>query len=163
MKLSISLDPTSISQAISQLQEYQRSFESKLDELCRRLAEIGLETAVAAVPVDTGDLKSSIFMERRGNAEYVVVADNDHAAFVEFGTGVVGQGTYDGELPSSWGYDQRRTPTAHDPLDPTAWYYRNPNTGIVHKTRGHAAQPYMLPASEAMRQSVMAIAKEVFA
>lgn len=163
MKLSISLDSGSISEAVAALEAYASKFEARLDQLCRRLAEMGVDVAVANVPVDTGELKSSIFLERRGDADYLVVADNGHAAFVEFGTGVVGQGTYAGDLPGSWGYDERRTPEAHDPIDPTKWYYRDPKTGIRRGTRGHAAQPYMLPASDAMRQAVLTTAREVFA
>lgn len=163
MRISVDLSERSCAQAAAAIRQRARTFESRLDELCRRLAEAGMDAAVRAVPVMTGDLRDSIRVERRGEAEYLVVAENGHAAFVEFGTGVVGEGTYRGELPGSWEYDQRRTPAAHDPLDPTKWYYRDPATGQVRATRGRRAAGYMLAASEEMRRQARRIAGEVFA
>ena len=74
----------------------------------------------------------------------------------------VGQGTYPGELPKGWGYDTRRTPEAHDPADPTLWYYYD-RDGDLRCTRGRVASGYMLAASGEMRRKVLEIAREVFA
>ncbi len=162
MRMTMELSRASVRAVREQVERYSESIDSRLDRLCRELVELGVEVAVRTVPVDTGDLRASIRSEVRGERTYLVVARNGHAAFVEFGTGVVGEGTYRGELPSSWGYDERRTPEAHDALDPTLWYYRDPVDGEVHSTRGRRAAHYMLAASEAMRQRALETARRVW-
>lgn len=162
MKLQIGLSTDSVRNAITQLQNYRRSFEKKCNLLLMKLAEIGVEAAVAVVREDTGTLASSIHFERSGDSEYLVVADCEYAAFVEFGTGVVGEGTYNGQLPVGWGYNEQRTPAAHDRDDPTIWYYIDPESGGVASTRGQTANGFMLAAGEEMRQSILRVAKEVF-
>lgn len=159
--IRVELSMASIRQAKEQIEKYANSLQQRTDELCRRLSEIGVEVAKVHVKVDTGELESKISFQRKGNAEYLVISDGNYAAFVEFGTGVIGSGTYKGELPAEWKYDVRRTPSAHDPLDPTAWYYYDED-GIRHRTQGQRAASYMAQASEAMRQKVVQIAREVF-
>ncbi|MBP3884067.1 MAG: HK97 gp10 family phage protein [Olsenella sp.] len=162
MRVSFGLSTASVRAAREKVERYSDGIDSKLDKLCRKLVELGVDVAVRTVPVDTGDLRSSIRLEAKDGHDYLVVARNGHAAFVEFGTGVVGEGTYRGDLPGSWNYDERRTPEAHDPNDPTIWYYRDPVDGEVHWTRGRKAAHYMLRASEAMRQQVLETARRVW-
>ena len=161
MRLAIGLSAESVRAAVKEIAAYSASFDGKCDELCKRLAEIGVDGAVAAVRKDTGDLAGGIRFERVGDREYLVVSDGDYAAFVEFGTGVVGQGTYPGDLPDGYGYDERRTPAAHDPVDPTKWYYRD-REGVVRSTRGQTANAYMASSAQEMRQAVLTTAREVF-
>lgn len=161
-RLKAKLSPSSIRSLKAQLESYKRSLPQKCDELCKRLAEIGVDTAVKTVPVETGYLSESIGFVRRGNSDYLVVAEAGYAAFVEFGTGVVGSGTYKGELPKNWEYDARWSPWAHDEEDPTIWYYLG-DDGRYHATRGQTASGFMAASAEAMRQEVVRIAKEVFA
>lgn len=160
--VDVRLSQESVAEAVRQMSAYRSSLPRRVDELLRRLAQAGVDAAVRVVPQDTGELSSSISLERRGGQDYVVVAACGYAAFVEFGTGVVGSGTYRGELPSGWGYDERRTPEAHDPVDPTAWYYYD-RDGVLRRTRGQSASGFMLAASEEMRSGVARVAREVFA
>jgi hypothetical protein len=160
--LQIELSAESIRKVKEQIEEYAASLPAKSDECCRRLGEIGMGAALKYVKIDTSELAGGISVQRIGNADYLVVSVGGHAAFVEFGTGVVGAGTYEGELPADWDYDLRETPEAHDPNDPTAWYYYDED-GIRHKTRGQKAASYMAKSSEEMRQKVLEIAKEVYA
>ncbi|MEC4272959.1 HK97 gp10 family phage protein [Adlercreutzia sp. R25] len=136
------------------------SLEARCAELVRRLGEIGVEAAVAHVRKDTGELASGIRWEQLADGSGIVVSEGPYAAFVEFGTGVVGEGTYQGDLPDGWGYNEQRTPEAHDPDDMTRWFYRD-RDGRVRSTRGQPACGYMAAAAEEMRQSVAAVAKEV--
>ena len=161
MIVPIGLSVSSVAAAIKQVNAYGSSLEAKCDELCRKLAEIGVTASAQAVRFDTGNLAASIQMERNGECAYLVYTDEDYAAFVEFGTGVVGQGTYPGNLPAGYGYDERRTPAAHDPDDPTKWFYYDAE-GRVRSTRGQTADGFMLAGSEVMRQMIAPIAKEVF-
>lgn len=162
MIVKAGLSKASLSSAASQLRRYADSLGAKCDEACGRIAAIGAEEAAATCPVGTGELKGGIAVERSAPGSYKVVSAAPHSAFVEFGTGVVGQGTYPNPLPAGYGYNQGFTPSAHDPRDPDAWYYRD-DDGVVHRTKGHAAQPYMAPAAERMRQAAAGVAREVFA
>ena len=51
------------------------------EQIASDIVEIAKENA----PVDTGELRGSIHVERDGN-NHTVVADSDHAVFVELGT-----------------------------------------------------------------------------
>lgn len=162
MRIPLELSARSVAEAVRAVDGYAGSLAPKCRTLCKRLAEAGVEAAVADVRKDTGELAAGIHVEEFGDSSYLVVSDGDHAAFVEFGTGVVGRGTYPGELPAEWGYDERRTPSAHDEKDPTRWYYRD-REGAVRSTRGQTANAYMAGASDQMRARALAIAREVFA
>ena len=162
MKITVDLSTKSIGDAIKQLRQYEKTLDDKVDELCRRLAEEGVYAAKSNVPTDTGWLQSGISVEKIGDKHYLVVSSGKYAAFVEFGTGVVGQGSYAGELPNGYSYNEGATPSAHDPMDPDAWFYYD-RYGVRRRTKGHVAQPYMLDTAEYVRASVMEIAKEVFA
>lgn len=161
MRVSVGLSQRSIDASAKQLSAYADSLAEKCDRLAARLAGIGVEVAKLTVRKDTGELESGIRFEKAGDGEYLVISEGEYAMFVEFGTGVVGQGTYPGQLPEGYGYDERRTPAAHDPDDPTKWYYRDRN-GALRSTRGQTANAYMAASAEEMRQAVVTIAKEVF-
>ena len=161
MKIQVGLSEASIKAAIKQVNAYSKSMDKKCDELCRRLAEIGVEAAIAHAPIGIGNLVSGIHLEKHGDKDYLVVSSGDKVGFIEFGTGVVGEGTYQGNLPDNYKYDQRWTPEAHDPNDPTLWYYYD-ERGKRHSTRGQKAKGYMAAASEEMRNKVLEVAKEVF-
>lgn len=160
-QFDVELSSSSVKSIIRQLEAYAHSLDEKVEEVCKRLAEEGVNTAVSAVRVDTGALRDGIYMQRSGDCEYLVISYSPYAWFVEFGTGVVGEGTYPGDLPAGWRYDERRSPWAHDPDDPTVWYYVS--GGRRFSTQGQPANAYMLAASEEMRQKVLNVAREVFA
>lgn len=161
-RIAVGLSRASVRAAIAELEAYGRSLESKVDELCRRLAEEGVDAAASVVRVDTGSLRDGIYMQREGDSQYLVIAYSPYAWFVEFGTGVVGSGTYPGQVPKGYGYDERRTPEAHDPNDPSKWFYYD-REGNLRSTRGQSANAFMAAAGEQMRQKALSIAREVFA
>lgn len=161
-ELRVELSTESVARARDEVRRYAESLPDRFDELCSRLAEVGVEAAAAHVKVDAGRLQSDISARRLGKGHWLVLSVGDYAAFVEFGTGVVGDGTYEGDTPPGWQYDSRQTPEAHDPDDPTLWYYYD-EEGRLRSTRGQAASSYMAKAAEEMRQKVLPIAKEVFA
>lgn len=109
------------------------------------------EEARAIVPVDTGALRASIASRTEwiGRcARGYVMALAPHAAFVEFGTGLTGIGTYPYSLPvlgvpftGSWIYDYKR-----------------------QKWHGMAAQPYLRPSLDTSRPAILrAYAEQGFA
>lgn len=162
MRMRVELSEESLGAAVAGLSAYGKSLEARCDELCARLAGIGVDVAKAVVRKDTGELESGIRVEElEDGGGRLVVSEGDYAMFVEFGTGVVGQGTYPAQLPEGYEYDQRRTPAAHDQRDPTKWYYRD-RDGRIRGTRGQTANAYMAEAAEAMRDAVLRTAREVF-
>jgi hypothetical protein len=102
-----------------------------------------VDEAQAIAPVgETGDFRDSIHtasVEVVGTAvNGRVVNDSDHAGFVEFGTGLRGEGTYPYDLPESgvpitgsWIYDYKK-----------------------QNWQGHAAQPTLRPALDAARGAI---------
>lgn len=160
-RFSLGLSADSIKRAVNELQAYKDGLSQKCDELSLGLAKTGKNAAMAAVPSDTAELANSIQYEHEGTGKYSLFTENEYAAFVEFGTGVVGEGTYPGDLPNGWDYDTRRTPQAHDANDPTRWYYYDKN-GKRRSTRGQEGSAFMLQAAETMRQQKNKLAREVF-
>ncbi len=104
--------------------------------------EAVLATSQQLVPVDTGDLVSSSGRKTEWKGHKVtgsVSYTSGHASFVEFGTGIIGSGTYPFPLPTSgvpitgsWIYD-----------------YKHQNW------RGMAAQPYLRPAIDMARGTIL--------
>lgn len=168
MKLKLNLSSDSIKKAIESVKEFESCLEDKCDEACKQLAMYGAEQAKLALHSSvngeyaTGELEDSITYEKLGKCKYLVFTDNPCAPYVEFGTGVVGSGTYKGELPSSWAYDTRKTPALHDPDDPERWFYFNEVFGEWVPTKGQEAHAFMAQAAEAMKRDMPTVIKEVF-
>jgi HK97 gp10 family phage protein len=103
-----------------------------------------LEEAQAICPVDSNELHDSGMRSVRteeNQAVGTVAFTAPHAAFVEFGTGIRGMGTYPGPLP-----------TEGVPFT-GAWVYDYKHQNWI----GHAAQPYLRPAVDIARERVQGI------
>jgi len=97
----------------------------------------------AIVPVRTGELRESIGTQVQWIGRAVngyIIARAKHAGFVEFGTGLTGQGTYSYDLPTQgvpftggWVYDYKQQ----------NWH-------------GMIAQPYMRPGLDNARGAILA-------
>lgn len=163
-ELTIDLSESSLKAAQRWVKSYADSLDSKLDDACRELAEVGEQSAKANAPRDHGLLAASIRVQPASRKGYEVVADavdgmgHPYAAFVEFGTGVVGSGTYPGELPGAYGYDSGQSPWAHEG---DGWFYWSENMHDYVFTMGHAAQPFMLPAMADMRARIAQAARRL--
>lgn len=89
--ITIELSEASCKKAISELKEYQRNIRPKLDEICRRLADIARETAQAifdqaAANTEEGNGGVSVSVAKISNG-YKIVASGTDVYFIEFGTG----------------------------------------------------------------------------
>jgi len=101
LKRTISIEPfntKSVTKAIEELETYQRQLEIRCKRLVIELANHGVEVAKATIvglPYSTGDLESSIYAIYDEKSHCAMIkADSEHAVFVEFGTGIIGEGTY---------------------------------------------------------------------
>lgn len=165
-KLKANLSSQGIRNLISKVKLVKEGVVNGYDEYARRLAEQGYEAAIAAVPVDTGELRDSIAIEKLGKGKYRIIATAEHALFVEFGTGVVGEGTYPDKKrlrEAGWRYrmGESANPEAHDPDNPEFWYWLG-DDGRYHRTNGRQAAGFLLAGAEAMKQNRLRVAKEVF-
>lgn len=106
--------------------------------------------AKALAPVDTGALAGSIHPKTIvGRKEIIgkVYTNLNYAPFVEFGTGIKGNGTYPNkDVKLSY----RNTP----------WVYTPDGGDTFYRTEGQVAQPFMYPAIKRNEKKIKAMFKE---
>lgn len=155
------LSPSSLKKLAKDLRAYGDSLESKKFKYLERMAQEGEAEAQAALdalgpyPYGVGDLRASIVGTVTKPTQAKVLAGTDHAAFVEFGTGVKGaNAAKDPNQPAGWVQDA----SGHGE---TGWFYPG-DDGQRHLTQGMPARPFMTNAANALRRKSIPIAKEVF-
>lgn len=167
--IQVALDPKSISDAIKELRKYRKSVERKTQQLVKRLTDLGAELArvkiVAMGAVYKGELLSGVdgYFSPLLNAGFVTVT-SDHVAFVEFGTGVVGQASphRNGEYlaKASWQYATGpKIITTKDGR--VGWIYPTDDGGFRF-TEGMKARPFMYETALQLQRNFPRMAKEVF-
>lgn len=178
------LSQSSIQNAIKQLRAYQDSLTYKCQVVAQKLAEKGVEIARVQIAdldaIFNQDLIKSIHSEYvgsvKGGGVWAVVAGTDHAMFVEFGTGIVGQEhPYPGELPDgvTWNYASGKTirqamqdiSINGDTFVKAGEYYWTyiGDDGKLHITKGMPSRPFMYYTSLQLMKLVEKTVKEVFA
>ena len=124
---------------VSQLEQIQ------LDRIMKKQAEVVRAAAVFLVPVETGELRSSIHTDvehKNGGTQGVVYTNKEYGSYVEFGTGPVGQENHFGISPDvNVAYRQ------------TGWVYHK--DGKFFKTEGQPAQPFMYPALKHNEENIV--------
>jgi len=167
--MTITVRLGNIEAALKQLDNYKQSLEAKVTALVRRLVEDGVNIAKAQVidlgAFETFELASSIdgmmyVEENKG----IIFTDCPYAAYVEFGTGVVGKGEPHPKFP--WAYD------INNHGDSGWWYPTDETDPNPHKhtyngqlyawTKGMPSRPFMYNTSVELRDKLTQIAKEVF-
>lgn len=162
MKIVINpFDPKSVDAALKQVQQYKKDFLVKEQEFIRRLAEIGVSTAINLFHMADydGTKDVQVDMEQSGTRA-VIKAYGETVGFIEFGTGIKYR-----EWDNT-GMDY--TPPAHGTYgkghgaQPWGWWF-NPNDGAkaVH-TYGNPPAEAMLTARDNMVMYVTQIAREVW-
>ena len=133
-KVTINLnDSNSIGKSINILGGTADAIKQAIYEEVERICQIGEDEAKARVHVKSGALKESIthdVKKYKHKIKGTVSAGTDHAMFHEFGTGLIGEGTYPGDT-SGWVYD-----------------YKNQNW------QGHKANPFMYEAAKRMEEEM---------
>ena len=156
-----------------QLLDYKNNtLQQKLNLLAKTLSEKGVviaQTNIAGLDaIFTGELISSIHTRKgsgsKGTAIFYIVADSKHAAFVEFGTGQLGQeGGYPYPFPEgiAWEYNTGKTIFEIEPGQ-YGWFYPG-DDGKWYFTQGMPSRPFMYETSLELMQIVKETALEVFA
>ena len=167
--IQVRLDPKSIQSAIDAINEYRADVERKARLLVERLTDYGADIARVKITgfgaIDNGDLLGGVdgYFSPTLNVGFVKVT-SDHAAFVEFGTGVVGQASphRNGEYLSkaSWAYASgSKIFTTKDGR--VGWIYPTDDGGYRF-TEGMQSRPFMYETALELQRMFPSIAKEVF-
>jgi hypothetical protein len=158
----MNVSSSSIRAAITELESFRDSIDSKLDKLLKKLGEIGVKEASVRFTTaiyDAGVNDSSVTLESIKDG-YCIKAEGKAVAFIEFGAGVyhnhgepypnprpagiVGIGEY------GLGHGKRK-----------AWGFKD-ESGELHVTHGNPAAMPMWYASEEMRNAIKSKFLEVF-
>lgn len=173
-KHKIALNPfsqSSIQNAIKALQSYQDSLTYKCQLLAEKLAEKGVEIARVQIAdldaVFTSELLQRVHSEYKGSVKgggvWAVVADSEHATFVEFGTGIIGKANpYKGALPEGVDWQYASGKTIRQLADGRyGWFYKGKD-GNWYFTEGMPSRPFMYNTANELKSIIVSTAKEVF-
>ena len=158
-----------IKSAIKELRQYRKGVETKTKLLVQRLTDYGAEIARVKIvnmgAYYTGELLGGVdgYFSPTLNAGFVRVT-SDHVAFVEFGTGVVGQNNphKNGEYLSkaAWQYASgAKIFTTQDGR--VGWIYPTDDGGFRF-TEGMPSRPFMYETALELQRKFKQMAKEVF-
>jgi len=155
-KISFTLD--TVDNAIKEVKTYKKEFLEKVDRFVKALTERGEEIAVTQIialdAVYTGELASSIesimYVEQHKG---VIFTNCPWAAFVEFGTGVVGADSPHPTKP--WAYDINNH-------GDKGWVYFDETAGQFRWTAGMPSRPFMYNTLQDLAKEAVTIAKGVF-
>lgn len=157
--IKFSLDEKDIDRAIKEVAKFKREFLKKCEQLVEALTDEGVKIAKLQVAqldaVYTGELMNSI--EGYYSPTYnvgIIKAGAYYAAYVEFGTGVVG-GQSPHPNPDGWQYDVNNHGDA-------GWVYYNDDVGGFRWTKGFKSRPFMYNTARELEKECKKIAQEVF-
>ena len=155
-QIILELSPESCKKALDELKEYKRKLKPKLDEVCKRLAEIGAQEAsqiVSQVRFQDDNFVDYVGVEQIDNG-YKIVMSGEDVYFIEFGTGDGVEPHFDTSVPVAWG----TWSAEHKQMlwNKGFWYYHHV------KYTGTPAYMPMYYAEKKMREEMPRIIKEVF-
>lgn len=165
------LSQKGIQKTIKKLEDYKRNtLQQKANLIASALANQGVFIAKLMVSkydaVFTGDLFESIDKKLgysgNGTCIFYVVADSEHAVFVEFGTGQLGlEAPYPYPMPEGfdWQYNTGKTIFEVAPGE-YGWFYSR--DGVTYFTQGMPSRPFMYETARELQSRVVKIVKETF-
>lgn len=166
------LSRSGIADLRKQLVDYKNNIlQQKVDLLAKRLAEKGVAIAQTNIAtydaIFTGELISSIEARyggsTKGTAVFYIVADSEHAVFVEYGSGQLGmEAPYPYPFPEGieWNYNTGKTIFEISPGQ-YGWFYPGED-GKWYFTQGMPSRPFMYETAVELMTEIAKTAKEVF-
>ena len=152
-QIVLELSPASCNKAVKELEKYQKEIKPKLDEVCKRLAEIGAQEANTHLALANGNDDARISVEPMDGGYKLVMSGSD-VYFIEFGTGSEVSSHYEVSVPvfsGSWSMEHSQQYARHG-----WWWYG----GEIYT--GTPAYMPMYYAGKKMREEIPRIVKEVF-
>ena len=144
------------------LKNYKAEFNKRVGLFVERLAQEGVMMASLKIvekdAIYTGELLNSMKI-RKGDSFYdghkwYIYTDCPWAAYVEFGTGIVGaENPHPDTSIASWKYDVNEH-------GEKGWFYFKDDEW--HWTKGMPSRPFMFETAQELAEIVPRIAKEVF-
>ncbi len=154
--IRVDLSVDSCQKALEFLKEYEKKIKPKLDEVCRRLAQIAADTARGIVAQSAnGNTNATVSDPIPMKNGYKISFSGEDVYFIEFGTGdeVNAYNPNTSVLVASGSWSESH---AQKYMTYGYWYY----AGV--KLEGTPAYMPMFYAGEAIRQNEKRIVKEVF-
>lgn len=160
------LSASSIDKLIKNLKDYKKTLNKKCEIFLSKIADLGVEVAKASIvdldAVFTGDLYNSIYSKKISNDGnrliFAVIADSEHAIYVEMGTGIVGaESPYPGKLPAVYAQGKTIRQLADGRY---GWFYKK--DGQWYFTEGMPSRPFMYFTTMEMHEQIVSVAREVF-
>lgn len=133
-------------------QRFNKIANMELRDTMNKATQLVHGQAKALAPVDTGQLAGSIHMKVQDAGDELqgrVYTNVEHAAYVEFGTGIKGNGTYPYKV-------EGLNLTYRD----KGWAYYDEDKGEWIYTKGQEAQPYMYPALKNHEKTIKRMFKD---
>ena len=153
-KISFQLSADSCERAAMEIEKYAKGIKPKLDEVCRRLAEIGVQEANAHLTGSYSNGGAYIGPPEKIDNGYKIVMSGEDVYFIEFGTGNEVSPHFDTSIPVAWGTWSAEH--AQMLWNFGYWWYE----GIRYE--GTPAYMPMYYASRAIRENAKRVAQEVF-
>lgn len=167
-------DGKSLQQAIKQIEAYRDDLPRKCQEICRRLCEIGQQTALVAInESEYGKmvtLRSNIDASKVGCNAIIIatgrsVTDEKGKTFnllfgIEFGAGIKYNSSGNPIAPE-FGMGVGTFPDQKHAFDPEGWSYLDKN-GYWHHSYGIKATMPMYKATVEIRRNLDTVIREVF-
>ena len=147
--MSIGFKVEGLDKVLDRLNNMSDNSAGALKQQYMKIAEDIASDARSLAPTDTGHLKQNIFSRVFEENETIVgevYSDVEYAAYVEFGTGSVGESA--GLQREGLTLAYRQTP----------WRYRD-EEGNWHYTHGMKPQPYLYPAMKNHEDSIKELSK----
>lgn len=157
--ISFSLEEKEIDRAINEIKQFKVEFLEKCNRLVEALTNEGAEIARLQVrqldAVYSGELMNSIegYYSPATNVG-IIKAGAYYAAYVEFGTGVVGSQSPHPN-PQGWQYDSNNH-------GDKGWVYYDDASGKFRWTKGFKSRPFMYNTARQLEKECTRIAREVF-
>ena len=154
-KIILELSTQSAQDALNELKQYKKTVNPKLQEVCRRLAEIGMQEAQMYFgQAEYGNTDASLATEPMKNGYKIVMSGSD-VYFIEFGTGDAVNNHYpEVSVPvysGSWSETHAKEYSTNG-----VWWY---NGEMLDSTPAYMP---MLHAEMAIRRNAKRVMKEVF-
>lgn len=174
-KIRMTLDTRSIDAAIAEVKGRKRYTETRIAKICNVLCDRAVEICKANLLAEgaykEGDLYRSIKADaicENGRFRIFLKADSRHAAYVEFGSGIVGRQNKHPQVGEKRAerYKKGGWYTQADGKDMEAEYGWEPIFGkdgsVYYFTLGQPAKPFMYNTMVQLRKEFPEIVKEVF-
>lgn len=172
--IKVRLSSDSIDQAVRELTDYRNSLQSKAAKLAERLANAGFEVAfsIMAGHVYSGETLSSLTVMQLSDTKFVLTAGSVALLFLEFGAGFPAVAD-EHELAGDLGMGIGTYPGQTHAFDQNGWWFETDDANLAKYTTksgkmyahsyGVTPRKPFYAASVEMRDSIVKIAREVFA